>query len=80
MGKLFLNKENEVSNYFKRASFPIYILHQTILVVVGYYSLRVVDNIILQMAIVIIGSFIITIIFYEMICKIPVLKRLIGGY
>lgn len=32
IGKLYLNKENKITNYFKRASFPIYILHQTILV------------------------------------------------
>ncbi len=78
VGKLFLNKENKITNYFKKASFPIYILHQTILVMIGYYSLKMIDNMILQIIIIIIGSFIITIISYEIIKKIPILKRFIG--
>ncbi len=78
IGKLYLNKENKITNYFKKASFPIYILHQTILVIIGYYALTLLDNTILQISITICGSFILTIIVYEIISKIPVLKRLIG--
>ncbi len=78
IGKLYLNKENKITNYFKKASFPIYILHQTILVIIGYYVLNLIDNMILQISIIICGSFILTIVVYEIISKIPVLKRLIG--
>ncbi len=78
IGKLYLNKENKVTKYFKKASFPIYLLHQTILVIIGYYSLTMLDNIFLQIIIIIGGSFISTIIVYEIIRKIPVLKKLIG--
>ncbi len=78
VGKLYLNKENKITNYLKKASFPIYILHQTILIIIGYYSIRVIDNMILEISTIIVGSFIITIIVYEIISKIPVLKRSIG--
>lgn len=78
IGKLFLNKENKITNYFKKASFPIYILHQTILVIIGYYALKMIDNMVLQISIIISGSFISTIIVYEIISKIPILKKLIG--
>ncbi len=78
VGKLFLNKENKITNYLKKASFPIYILHQTILVMIGYYSLTLIDNMVLQISIIICGSFISTIIVYELISKIPIVKRLIG--
>ena len=78
VGNLFLNKENKTSNYLKKSSFPIYILHQTILIIVGYYTLTMINNIILQISIIIFGSFIITILFYEIISKIPVLKKIIG--
>lgn len=78
IGKLYLNKENKVTNYFKKASFPIYILHQTILVIIGYYSLTMIDNIVLQICIIILGSFIVTILFYEIISKIPIIKKIIG--
>ena len=78
IGKLFLNKENKITNYFKNASFPIYILHQTILVILGYYSLVHLNNIYLQLLIIIFGSFIITIIFYEIIKRIPIIRNMIG--
>ncbi len=80
IGKLYLNKENKITNYFKKASFPIYILHQTILIIIGYYSLTMIDNMILQIIIIMSGSLISTIIVYEIISKIPILKRLIGVY
>ena len=78
IGELCLNRENQVTAYFKKASFPIYILHQTILVSVGYYSFILVDHIILQIGIILCGSFILTFIFYEIISKIPIIKRAIG--
>ncbi len=78
IGKLFLDKENMMTDYFKKASFPIYILHQTVLVIIGYYSLTMIDNMILQISIIIGGSFISTIIVYEIISKIPILKKIIG--
>jgi len=78
IGKLYLNKENKITNYLKKASFPIYILHQTILVIIGYYSFVIFDNIILQICMIIFGSFIVTLLFYAIISKIPILKKVIG--
>lgn len=78
IGKLYLNKESKITNYFKKASFPIYILHLPILVIIGYYSLIMINNIFLQICIIIIGSFILTILVYEIIKKIAILKKTIG--
>ncbi len=78
IGKLYLNQENKITNYFKESSFPIYILHQTILVVVGYYSLKILNNIFLQLTTIIFVSFILTILSYEFIHRIPILRKAIG--
>jgi len=78
IGKLFLDRENKVTKYFKKSSFSIYILHQTILVIVGYYSLTMINNLVLQICLILFGSFVLTILFYEIISKIPILKRTIG--
>lgn len=78
IGKLYLNKENKVTNYFKKASFPIYILHLPILVAISYYSLKMIDNIILQICVIMLGSFILTILAYEIVSRIPLLKKIIG--
>jgi len=78
IGKLYLNKESKITNYFKKASFPIYILHLPVLVIIGYYSLIMIDNIVSQICIITFGSFIVTILVYEIIKKIPILKKMIG--
>lgn len=78
IGYLFLNKENKLTDYFKKASFSLYILHQTILVIIGYYVLMVVDNVVLQINIIIFGSLILTILIYEIISRIPITKNIIG--
>ena len=53
-------------------------LHHTILVIVGYYVLMYFHNIFLQLLIILFGSFLFTIISYEIIRKIPYLRKLIG--
>lgn len=78
IGKEYLNKENKLTNYLKKASYPIYILHLPILVIIGYYTLLLIDNTILQIFLIIIGSFITTIIVYEIISRIPIVRRIIG--
>ena len=78
LGNLFFNKEYKFTKYFRKASFPIYILHQTILVIIGYYALMWIDNIFLQVSIIIFGSLILTILAYEIIKRIPIVKKLIA--
>ena len=62
LGRLFLNKENRITHYFKNASFSIYLLHQTILIFIGYYSLRFINHLILQIFIILCTSFLVTIL------------------
>ncbi len=78
IGKLYLNEESNIRNYFKKASYPIYILHQTILVIIGYYALNNLNNILLQLIVIIDVSFIITILCYEIIRRIPIIRKVIG--
>ncbi len=78
IGNLYLNIEGKIFDYFKKGSFPIYILHLPVLVIIGYYSLIITNNIILQICMIIFGSFIVTILLYEIIKKIPILKKIIG--
>lgn len=69
---------DKITNYFKKRSFPIYILHLPVLIIIGYYSLIMTNNISLQICMIIFGSFIVTILLYEIIKKISILKRIIG--
>lgn len=78
LGNKFLNKENKITFYFRKSSFSIYILHQTILVITAYYSLRAINNIFLQVITIIFGSFALTLLSFEIIKRIPFLRKLIG--
>lgn len=78
LGKRYMNKETKVTGYFKRASFPIYILHQSILVALGYYVVSVGNGVPLQAIIIMLGSFALTVLCYQVIKYIPYLRSLIG--
>lgn len=56
-GNRFLNWKTGFSEYFNQASYPIYILHQSILVVFAYYVLRICGILWLQVLVICIGSF-----------------------
>lgn len=79
LGKEYLNKEWAFTKYFRKASFPVYILHQSILVALGYYVLKGMDDLLLQIVTIIFGSFVITILCYEIVRRIPVLRKLLGA-
>ena len=78
MGKHFLNFKNKVTDYFNKASFPIYIFHQTLLVIVGYFVLKITDIIALQVVMIIAFSFILTILTYEIAKRIPITRFMFG--
>lgn len=78
MGKRYLNFQNRLTDYFNKASFPIYIFHQTWLVAVGYYALKLTDIVALQIIIIIPSSFILTVLTYEIAKRIPVTRFMFG--
>lgn len=66
-GRRYLNRRMSLTEYLNRASYPIYILHQTILVVLAYYVVRVWDNILVQISSICFGSFLLTVLAYELL-------------
>ena len=77
-GLKFFNYNSKVLNYLNQASFPIYILHQSILVAVGYYVLRYLNGLFLQVVTIMGVSFLLTIGLYEILKRIPFVKTLVG--
>lgn len=78
LGKRYLDRETKFTRYFNKASFPIYILHQSILVAIGYYVLATCKGLVSQVMLIIFGSFILSVICYQIISCIPYLRKLIG--
>lgn len=78
LGRQYLNKVNRVTQYLAEASFPIYIFHQTILVAIAFYMFRRTDSVMLQVAGIIIGSFVVTLGVYEAFRRNFVTRFLFG--
>lgn len=77
-GKKFLNKETGVTRYFNKASYPIYILHQSILVILAYYIVQISNIIFIQVFCICVGSFLLTVLAYHLVRLIPIVRKLIG--
>ena len=78
LGKKYLNFHNKWTDYFTKASYSIYIFHQTWIVVVAYYTLLLTSSVPLQVIIILSGSFILTIISYEIVKRTKLTRFLFG--
>jgi surface polysaccharide O-acyltransferase-like enzyme len=78
MSKHYLNFNNKVTRYFSKASFPIYIFHQSLLVLTAYYTLKIISSAVVQVVLIVIISFVLTMIMYEMLKRIPITRFLFG--
>ena len=78
MGKKLLNQRTGFTKYFNRASYPFYILHQSILVALAYYVVQVSDIMLVQVFCICIGSYLMTVLAYHLIRLIPVIRKTVG--
>lgn len=77
-GKKFLNTSTGFTKYFNQASYPVYILHQTILIALAYYVVQISDILLVQVFCICIGSFLLTVSAYHLIRLIPVVRKMFG--
>jgi hypothetical protein len=80
LAKKYLDQKTAFTTYFNSASFPIYILHQSILVALAYYVLPAVNGLIFQISIIAIGSFGATLLSYHLLKNIPFVRNMLGIY
>ena len=78
LGNHYLNFRNKGTDYLSASSFPVYIFHQTWIIVVAYYILSAIENIPLQMILILVISFLITYATYELCKRIPGIRFLFG--
>ena len=78
IGQATLNVHNRLCAYFTRASFPVYILHMPILVVAGFFVLKLPVGVAGQFLLIVLISFTATFFVYEIIKRIPVLRFFLG--
>ena len=78
-GNRFLNFTNKFLAYASEAVLPFYILHQTIILIIGFYVTRWSPGIAPKYFIIVISSFIAIMLIYELLVKrINILRFLFG--
>jgi len=78
-GQGTLNFSNHFLDYASEAVLPIYIIHQTVIIILGYYIVETEFNLIAKFAIINIVSFIIIIAIYDILVRrFNIMRTLLG--
>ena len=78
-GKRFLNFSNRFLGYFSEGSYPIYILHNTIIIVIAFFVVQWEINVGIKYLAIIIPAFLVTVLAYDIVVKRTNITRLLFG-
>jgi peptidoglycan/LPS O-acetylase OafA/YrhL len=73
-----MNVTSNFAAYMSAASYPVYIIHQPILVAIAYYVVMLAIPPALQFVAIVIFSVMLTFACYEVLRRIPVVRALFG--
>ncbi|MEQ9304254.1 MAG: acyltransferase [Marinoscillum sp.] len=68
-GKTYLNKSHKILPYANRAIYPFYILHQTVIIVIGFYVIQTEESILAKYVFVSSLSLIGSLVIYEFLIR-----------
>ncbi|MCI8360813.1 MAG: acyltransferase [Clostridiales bacterium] len=80
LARKLLNRKWRFTAYMNRASYPIYILHQSILVAWAYVAVGLWDSFCMQVLCICVGSFVLTALAYQIVKRIPIVRAAVGIY
>ena len=78
-GRKYLNRPHPVLSYANRGIYPFYILHQTILIMLGYYVIQVEESILAKYLFVSTITFFLCIAIYEYLIRPFAIMRFLFG-
>ena len=79
-GKRYLNRGSKLLSYFNKAVFPFYILHQTIIVIIGYYVVQTSDNEAFKYLFIMIAGLMMTLAIYHLYIRpFKLVRKLFGS-
>jgi len=78
LGRRHLDFRNKVTNYLSASSFPVYIFHQSWIIIVAYFIFALTDYVLTQMVLIVSISFVLTYVTYEICKRIPGIRFLFG--
>jgi glucans biosynthesis protein C len=77
-GRRYLSFSNPLLRWARDASYPIYILHQTVIITIGYWIIQQPWNAWSKFAVVVLGTIAICVVMYEGIRRFTVTRILFG--
>jgi peptidoglycan/LPS O-acetylase OafA/YrhL len=77
-GRHLFDMTSNFTAYMSAASYPVYIIHQAILVAIAYYAVKLAIPPVLQFAAIVIFSILLTFACYEILRRIPGVRALFG--
>jgi peptidoglycan/LPS O-acetylase OafA/YrhL len=78
-GKQFLNFTNQFLKYNAASSYPVYILHQTVIVIIGFYVVQLTAGIPIKFLSILGASTLVTFVIYNFLVKRTNLTRFLFG-
>ena len=78
-GGKYLNAENKTLRYAREGAYPFYILHQSVIVTIGYFAVRMNAEALPKFFIVAVGSLAATIALYDLIVRRTNVTRFLFG-
>ncbi len=78
-GKILLNKPSRLLSYANESVYPLYILHQSVQLSIGYFILQLNWGILPKFILVVIGTFGLSLLIYELLIRRFNVMRLLFG-
>jgi surface polysaccharide O-acyltransferase-like enzyme len=78
-GKVFLNKPSKVLSYANESVYPLYILHQSVELVFAYYIIQLDLSVLPKFILLVVATFGVSLLIYEILIKRFNLTRLLFG-
>ena len=75
----FLNRPSAFLSYANEVVYPFYIIHQTVILLIGFNVVPLADTILMKFIAVVVFSFVLTMALVEIVVKPwPLMRRLFG--
>ena len=78
-GRRILNFTNGFLSYFSEGAYPLYILHQTVIVIVGFFALQLAIPVIAKFVLIVMLSFLGSVLTYDLLVRRNSVTRFLFG-
>jgi glucan biosynthesis protein C len=79
LGRRYLNVDSRILPYIREAAYPFYVLHQTVIVAIGYYVVRWTVPALPKFLVVAVASLAVTIVLYDLAVRRTNVTRFLFG-